>query len=207
MFTWYSSTTEKVYSCLAITWSQFLHTSGNDTNCETIIAEKFYADDLLQARTSSVLTSWPGPHSRFTDLQSLLEEPFTCGSQWWLLLLFSSLVQSGPLRVLNRDLSIYIYSLIMLVMRRQELRLTVICDDLLSILLLCGGVVDQHEVPVLALGAAQVVHQVGPALQTRVALQSTTSPASHTGLAKPDFKALREVLQAERKLDRLATAS
>lgn len=27
-FTWYSSTTENVYSCLAMTWSQFLQTSG-----------------------------------------------------------------------------------------------------------------------------------------------------------------------------------
>lgn len=32
--TWYSSTTENVYSCRAITWSQFLQTSENDKSGE-----------------------------------------------------------------------------------------------------------------------------------------------------------------------------
>lgn len=57
----------------------------------------------------------------------------------------------------------------------QELRLTVICDDLLSILFLCGFVVHQDEVLVVAVGTAHVVHQVGSAFEASVALRGTTT--------------------------------
>lgn len=52
----------------------------------------------------------------------------------------------------------------------QEERLTVICDYLLSIIILCGLVADQHKVPLMAVGTPQVVHQVRPVLQTSVPL-------------------------------------
>lgn len=44
----------------------------------------------------------------------------------------------------------------------------VICDDLLSIIILRGFVADQHEVPLVAAGTGQVVHQIGAILQTSV---------------------------------------
>lgn len=52
----------------------------------------------------------------------------------------------------------------------QEEQLTVICDNLLSIFILCGFITDQHEVPLMAASTAQVVHQVGAILQTGVPL-------------------------------------
>lgn len=47
---------------------------------------------------------------------------------------------------------------------------TVICDDLLSVLILGGFVADEHKVPLMAARAAQVVHQVRAVLQTGVPL-------------------------------------
>lgn len=44
----------------------------------------------------------------------------------------------------------------------------IIGDYLLSILILCGLVADQHKVPLVTVGTAQVVHQVGAILQTCV---------------------------------------
>lgn len=48
--------------------------------------------------------------------------------------------------------------------------LTVICDYLLSVIVLCGFIADQHKVSVMAAGTAQVVHQEGAVLQTSVPL-------------------------------------
>lgn len=44
----------------------------------------------------------------------------------------------------------------------------VVCDDLLAILILGGFIADKHKVPLVAVGTAQVVHQVRAILQTRV---------------------------------------
>lgn len=52
----------------------------------------------------------------------------------------------------------------------QDEGLTVICDYLLPVIVLCGFIADQHEVPLMAVGTSQVVHQVGPVLQTSVPL-------------------------------------
>lgn len=52
----------------------------------------------------------------------------------------------------------------------QEQSLTIICDNLLSILILGGFIADQHKVPLMAVGAAQVIHQVRAILQTSVPL-------------------------------------
>lgn len=70
-------------------------------------------------------------------------------------------------------------SLQMPLIPRQELRLTVICDDLLSILFLCGFVVDPNKVPLLAVGTAQIVHQVGSAFEASVALRRKTAKIIH----------------------------
>lgn len=59
---------------------------------------------------------------------------------------------------------------------REVKRLTVVGDDLLSILVLCGFIADQHKVPVVAVGAAQVVHQVRPAFEASVPLRSKSQP-------------------------------
>lgn len=61
-------------------------------------------------------------------------------------------------------------------MTRRERRLTVICDDLLSILFLCGFVVDQHKVPLVAVGTPQVVHQVRSAFEASVPLRRKLQP-------------------------------
>lgn len=55
-------------------------------------------------------------------------------------------------------------------MTRQEQRLTIIRDNLLSILFLCGFIADHHKVPLVAVGTPQVVHQVGTALKASVPL-------------------------------------
>lgn len=63
-------------------------------------------------------------------------------------------------------------------------RLTIIRDDLLSIIILSGFVADQYEVPLMAVGAAEVVHQVRAVLQTSVTLSREWSTANTFGLVK-----------------------
>lgn len=51
-------------------------------------------------------------------------------------------------------------------------RFTVVSDNLLSIIILCVFITDQHEVPVMTFGTAQVVHKIGSILETSASLSS-----------------------------------
>lgn len=52
----------------------------------------------------------------------------------------------------------------------QKETLTIVCHYLLSIIILGGFVVDEHEVPLVAISTAQIVHQIRAILQTSVTL-------------------------------------